>query len=466
MNREKIIGFAFGPIVSALMGLITVPLIAWNFNAEDIGRMSVFQVAMSFFLLFSVLGLDQAYVREYHEVKDKQQLFLMCFLPGLCLFVAICIPSIYFANNVSLFMYEIDNPVLIWITLLVFLISYVTRFLSLILRMEERGWAYSISQVFPKIIQLLMLCLLATLTFTKEFIHLQLITLISMLGVVVFYGWYTKNEWIGAFSKKIDKNQIHNLLKFGAPLVISGLSFWGLTAVSTLALKGMSTLEELAVYSIANSFAAVGVIFQSVFTVVWAPTVYKWLSQGIDMSIVDKIARQALAVVCLIIAITGGFSWILDYFLPSEYGGVKSILLCMLIQPLFYTMSEITCVGIAIRRRTSYMIGIVFAAMLTNWILCYFLIPISGASGAAVANAIAFTVFFTLRTEVSARIWRCFARKELYCFATVTVVLVIANTFISEISISVLSTAWGLFFIFTLYYFKDSLREIKNSIAY
>lgn len=103
-------------------------------------------------------------------------------------------------------------------------------------------------------------------------------------------------------------------------------------------------------------------------------------------------------------------------------------------------------------------------AMLTNWVLCYLLVPISGASGAAIANAISFTVFFALRTEISARIWRGFERKELYCIATITVCCVIGNAFFAEILEPFLASGWALIFIFLIYYFNDSLRGIKAAI--
>ena len=76
MQLKSLIGFAVGPIGSALIGLITVPVVAWSFTPADVGRLNVFQLAISFALLFSVLGLDQAYVREYHEVEGRPRLLL------------------------------------------------------------------------------------------------------------------------------------------------------------------------------------------------------------------------------------------------------------------------------------------------------------------------------------------------------------------------------------------------------
>ncbi len=460
MNRKKIIGFAFGPIASALLGLLTVPFIAWNFNPEDVGRMNIFQVAVSLFLLLTVLGLDQAYVREYHEAKNKQQLLLASFIPGFLLLVFISIPTCFYASELSLFLYRSNDPFLYWITLVVFFISYISRFMSLILRMQERGWAYSASQVLPKIMQLLLLAVLAYIEIIKEFIHLQLITLGALFSVMVLYSWHTRAEWLGALKQKIDLAQVKSLLHFGTPLIFSGLAFWGLTATSTVAIQSLSTLEELAIYSVANSFAAVGVVFQSIFTVVWAPTVYKWVSEGVDMAIVDKIAMQALAVVCAIIGITGSFTWVIDYFLPKHYGEVKYILLCMLIQPLFYTLSEITCVGIAIQRKTIYNVGIVMVAMLVNWMMSYLLVPLYGAAGAAIANSLAFFSFFVGRTEVSVMLWRKIPRIKMYFTCSTVLLFSILNISIGSEFGYQFSVIWIFASIISITLFFGELKSL------
>ena len=85
MTRNKILGYAIGPIGAALMGFITLPVITWFYSVEDIGRISMLQVVASFSALLFCLGLDQAYVREYHGHKIKPQLFKSALSPGLIL---------------------------------------------------------------------------------------------------------------------------------------------------------------------------------------------------------------------------------------------------------------------------------------------------------------------------------------------------------------------------------------------
>ena len=91
MNIKQILHFSLGPIGSAALGLITLPIVTWFFSTEDIGRLTMLQVSISFTLLLFTLGLDQAFVREYHEVGDKSPLLKATILPGFVVLVAVLI---------------------------------------------------------------------------------------------------------------------------------------------------------------------------------------------------------------------------------------------------------------------------------------------------------------------------------------------------------------------------------------
>lgn len=432
MNIKKILSFALGPLASAGFGLVIIPIMTWYFSPEDMGRMRVFQVILSFCLLFSVLGLDQAYVREYHGSKDKDRLFKACFFPGFFLLIICVLASLSFQIELTRWIFGMENFNIYKLTISCILLNYFARFQSLILRMQERGLAYSMSQVIPKLMQLVLIGIIVWSGAAPQFSLLLLILAASMATVVLVYSWNTRKELLMAFRARIDRTELHTLIKFGFPLVFSGLAYWALTATSTIMLRAQSTMAELGVYSVVSSIATVAAIFQSIFTVVWAPTVYKWVHQGVDMAKIDIIAQQALSIVCLIFAAVGTFAWMTDYLLPPLYSSIKYLLACAVAPQLLYTLSEITCIGIAITRRTTLTIWITIIALLTNILLSMYLIPDYGATGAVVSNALAYFVFFVGRTESSARVWLPFRRLKIYLYLMLVIILGILIAFLGD----------------------------------
>lgn len=423
MKPRNIFGFAAGPLTGALIGAVAIPITAWVFSPADIGRLNVFQVCLSFALLLSSLGLDSAYVREYHVVEDRSRLLASCFLPGFLVTLTVFALTVPFGSRVADGLYSIADPRLYVVTALAFVANFISRFLSLILRMQERGWAYSASQILPKLLSLILIGCVALLGVDTNFSLLQIITFVSILFVMFTYAWNTRRDWVQLFQLSLRRTDVTSLLAYGFPLALSGLAYWGLTATSTFALRHWSTLEELAIFSVTSSFAGAAVIFQSIFATIWAPTVYKWVAQGVDMKKVDDVARHALLVVCLIFIGVGLFSWLVDYVLPAHYHGVKYLLAAAVAPPLLYTLSEITTVGIGISRRTSWTIWITLAALFTNIVINWLLVPRLGAAGAVVSNGLSYFVFFLLRTEVSAALWRQFPRAKLYVLLSLMIVL-------------------------------------------
>jgi O-antigen/teichoic acid export membrane protein len=442
MNTRKILGFGLGPIASALLGLISVPVMAWGFTAEDIGRINIVNIIVSFSVLLFSLGLDQAYVREYHETRDYALLLKTCFAPGITLLLIVAVLSLMMSSELSFWFFGVSNSVYYWLTLVCILLTFTSRFLSLILRMQERALAFSMSQLIPKVVYLLLIGLIVISGLPRQFLQLQLALLASTVAVLIIYAWNTREQWRPAWSKSIDKLELTAHLRYSIPLLFSGLAYWGLTATSALMLRTLSTFRELGIYSISMSVAGVAVIVQSIFTVVWAPVVYRWVADGADMSRVDRVARQALALVVGVFWIFGVFSWLIDYLLPAQYFAVKYLVLCSIAQPLLYTLSEVTCVGITITRRTMLSFWSTLVALLVNFGLNLLLVPGFGASGAVVANAIAFLVFFVARTESSVMVWRPLPRIKLYLFTGAAVTMSVVTVLLGPVTRLPISFIW------------------------
>lgn len=427
MNIRTVLAFALGPIVTAGLGLVTVPVIAWVFPPADVGRLNIVQIAVSFGVLLFNLGLDRAYVREYHEWSDRGALLKACFAPGFALMLLAVLVTMPIDQRLATWLFGLGHIAYYWTLVACVVASFISRFLSLILRMQDRGMAFSASQILPKVILLLAVAVLALPAFSRTFGALEMAYLASLLSVLLVYSWNTWREWLPALRAPVRREQIRGLLDYGVPLIFAGVAYWGLDATSTLALRSLSTLPELAIYSVSMSFAGVGVVFQTIFSVLWAPMVYKWVAHGVDMRRVDRVAHQALAVVCAIWVLSGALSWLIDFVLPAHYFQVKYLMLCCIGEPLLYTLSEVTCVGIGITRRSMLSLCSTIAGLVVNVAVSVWLVPGHGAAGAVVANAIAFLVFFVARTEASAHVWRPFPRARLYAFVTAGVGLSIAT---------------------------------------
>jgi len=447
-------------MMGAVLGFITLPIIAWHFSASDIGKMALLNTVISFSILFFSFGLDQAYIRYFHQAENKAELFTTVLIPG---FIFLIILSVIFLSNqniVSKVIFEESSFVLSFFVILMVISSFLSRFLSLILRMNEKGIAYSMSQIFPKIFLILIVLYYMVNNFEKNFYYLILGYLIANILVCSIYTWNTRKFWFSRKMNLVNFDLLKEMLVFSYPLILGGVAFWGLISVDKLMLKQFSDYNQLGLYSVSVSFAAIATILQSVFSIIWSPIVYKWAEKEVDLNRVNQINRYILLAVVLIFSFVGCFSWLLKYILPYEYYLVQSILLPCLGYPLFYTLSETTVIGIGITKRTIYSMLSTLLALFLNIILCFLLIPKYGAIGAAISTCIAFWFFLIFRTEFSIYVWKKMPRLVMYSWTIWLLICAIINALFGELYSNFILYIWLLTLLFALLFFKNEVFYI------
>jgi O-antigen/teichoic acid export membrane protein len=414
MNVTKVLAFSIGPIGASLLGLVTLPIIAWFFAPEDLGRLSMLQVVISFSVLLFTLGLDQAYVREFHEVDSKTGLLKAVVMPGLLLLVLVTFTILLLNWPVSKLLFDIDSFLLTVLVFFSIFVSFFSRFLGLILRMQERGLAYSMSQLLPKLFLLIIVLCYVYFDVEPRFHNLMIANALALMVVLLVFAWNTRKIWVLVFSTQIRKAKLNEMLMYSIPLVGSAIAYWGLTSMDKVFLRALVGFDELAIYAIAVTFAGAALVFQAIFSTVWAPTVYKWAAEGVDPKKIKNIIDYVtLGIVC-IWALAGMFSWLLAYILPPTYRSVPYILLAAMANPLLYTLAQATGIGVGIKRKTMFTLIAAISALIVNALGNWYLIPSYGAAGAALASAIAFMIFFIIRTESSAALWIRFDNKRMY----------------------------------------------------
>lgn len=467
MNIKKVAGYAIGPVGSGLLGLISLPIITWFYSVEDIGRISMLQIFMSFSILFFCLGLDQAYIREYHEAKNKPALLKVVFLPSLGLSIlAFLLLVIYDLEIVSKWLYEIPSSYLSIITILCFIVALASRFLSLVLRMQERSFAFSMSQLLPKMIFILIIVNTVWLGFERNTYSLITANVTSVILAFLVFLWNTKSEWLLALKEKININELKTAFSFGWPLVFGGLASWGLNVMDRLFLRHFSNFTELGIYSITMSVAIVVTIFSSIFNTIWSPMVYKWMSEGkFDYEKIDVILEYLVTIIYFFIVLTNLFSWLIPYFLPEQYSNIQYLIALCILGPLLYTLSEVTGIGIAVVRKTKLSMLCAIVAMVSSAILNYFLVPQLGASGAAISTAIAFLVFFSLRTIIAALVWR--KKFHLKIFVIMITLLILSSlSLLWENFRGEIYFVWiGMLFL-GVYFFKKNIKYFFTKFSY
>lgn len=465
MNRRTLLGFAVGPVGAAALSMISLPVMTWIFPPEAIGKLSMLQVAIQFSTLLFCLGFDQAYVREYHESISKHALFLNATVPGVLLMLVTLSALLLVAPmGLAQVLYGYLSVEASLMTAACLVVAYVSRFLSLILRMENRGLAFSMSQLLGKLLLLVMVLMYARLPVARTFELLLVAQAVALLLTLLVFSWNARREWLPALRARLRVPVFRRLFSFGWPLVFGGLASWGLATLDRIFLRSMSSYDQLAVYSVSASIASGVTIFSGVFNIIWAPMVFKWVADNVDLSRVELIAKQVSSIMLMLVCIAGGCSWLLQYLLPASYQESVYLIVGCMIAPMFYTLSEVTGIGITVSRRTGFALMASLSAVLLNTVLCLILVPQIGATGAMIATAAAFWLFFVLRTEFSAAIWRQIERKRIHTYGLLALVASVSYGVLGRIDPGGAIIAWWAALAVVVYADRHVLRSIWSAV--
>lgn len=465
MEKKKIFYFALGPVLTGVLSSLSMPITAWLFQRDDVGRLAMLQIVCSFATLFFSLGLDQGFVREYHESKSKSSLLYVTFIPSFGALICFLILVVFFIPNLSFLMYEKNDSTLLWLTIATIIVFFVTRFFSLVTRMREDAFCYSFVQFFPKLIFLLTIFVFWKSSMAQELNSLFVAHFLGLAVTLMVLMWFIRTDLQQITKAKFDWKFLKSLLAYGFPLIWGGAAFWGLSAISRVLLKSYGNYSELGLYSVALGIASAASLLQGVFSIIWAPTVYKWAARGENLDIIDSVTEYCIFFVVMVFSFFGLFSWVLPYFLPPEYYDVQFLLVACLGQPLLYALSEVTVVGINLAKKTVYAMLAPVIAVFVNYFFCVYLIPRFGGRGAAYSTFIAFVVFFVARTEGSSYVWRNFPRRKMYFFVSLIVLATSFSVFCAPKYFYFNLVLWVIFMFFSVFSFRHIIFSLMKNIS-
>ena len=448
--------------MAAAIGLVTVPLVTYFISPEEYGRCGMFTLAQSIISIVVYLGMDQAFVREFHESKDIRRLLVnsmslpICFALIISGFIAV-VPRFF-----SVLLFDTPNEIAV-----VYAISLLPTFMVLQhfgllkIRMEEKGLKYSLLTILLKVITLFLTVFFFVL-YEKSFRSAVYAVIFAEIITSIIVA-LTALKKISFFSTKRDKKLINKMLRFGVPLIPAGLLTWLLTSADKIMLRTMCSYTELGLYTGAYKIVSILGIVQTCFTLIWTPVAYRWYESkqpNEQFSLVNDVVSFAMTLGCILILLCKELIALVlgPNFLESIY-----IFPFLMLYPIMYTMSETTACGIGFMRKTEYNIFLSILSGGSNIILNLILIPILGGRGAAIATGLSYIIFFWGRTLISRKLWYKFSLIWYVEYS----LLVIANCLVHSFVIGPLPYFVSAVTIFILLPNAYGIRiKIKKDFVY
>jgi O-antigen/teichoic acid export membrane protein len=396
---KRLINFSLGTWISFLMSMLFAPVSTFLIMPVEYGKYALFIVAQNLLVLLLGLGLQQSQIRFFHE-RDPRQILGMNMLVTAGFFALLFPIMLVLHNKLNFFITE--GSFVGWgVVVMLGFISLLTTINTLgfnYLRMNHEALKFSFIQIATQVVNYTLFFAYIYLVGANFHAFLSASLLSTMFQFCMIYFIHPKLGYIfSGFSW--DKKLFRESLAFGLPFIPVFAIDYLFSYSDRYFLRFFGDLSTLGVYSIALRFSYAFTILQTGFHTYWVPFSMQRFSQNPDERGFYKDIFQVLnfsLLLILLLVVLG--KDLIALVIEEQFYGVIRYFPFLFFVPIYYTLSEVTFVGINFSKKTSLHMIINLVTLGCNAFLAFLFIPRWGPAGAAMSCGLTYLCFFLLRS--------------------------------------------------------------------
>lgn len=386
-----------------------LPIITRFLLPDEYGVYVTFQTLLSFFVPFLSLGTDASIIISYFKLSYEKfkQYFFNSFIVFLLLSVLVFFVFYFFSPQISDFV-NFPADWLIWVFAGCFF-QYINDLNSNLWQSFRQPHKYGFFKISYTILKngLNLFFVISLGLSWKGLVYSQVITAIifSLISLSIFI----KRNY---FNFHFNKNYIKDSLHYGIPLSLHNLGAWGADLASRLILNSMVGIAATGEFGAGATLGMVVSLIQDSFNRAFAPYLFEKLKNPtaeIKKSLVKKTYLYYILIFIAagIIGTAGSFA--ASTILGAKYKNSGQFIIWISFAYAFTGLYKMHVNYIFYEKKSRLLMIITLISGTVNILLCYILIKINGAIGAAQAfllsNIISYFVTFYISNRLIPMPW-------------------------------------------------------------
>lgn len=443
--------YLLGNLFDKAIIFLTIPIFTRLMPSSDFGIVNTYLSWVTILTVVVGLSLGNTIRSAYLDFKDDfEQYISSIFFLSLLNFVFISSIIIFIS---FLFIEQIDIVLVVFCLLQAFMI-FVINSISIKYMMSMDYIKKTLLLALPNIIitglSVIFLMNVEDEKYLGRIIPYVIVT--SIFGSYFLVKYFVKGKKF--FNKKYWKYAIGLSL----PLIFHSLSITILNVSDRTMITAFRSASETGIYSLAYSFSMIALVVTTSLGSVWIPWFNRKM-QNDERDIINenvKLYIEIIVVVMLAILLVG--PELLVMMAPEEYWSGKFLIAPILLASFFIFLCSIS-VDLEYYYKSTKVIAInTMIAASINLLLNYFLIPKSGAMGAAFATVIAYIISFVIHYYAARKLDNKLFPYKIY-IKPILIMIVAIN--ISYILMDYVIIRWLLTIVGFTIYVLVSFRKQK-----
>jgi O-antigen/teichoic acid export membrane protein len=401
--------YGLGSVLAKAIGFLLLPLYTRYLSPDDYGVLEILDLTMSLIGMFMNMGMTASVLRYYNNAPSaeaKRRVISTAFwfvtVTGALLWLAAMVA----ARPLSTLLFNANVPSgYFLLSFTSFTLGYIINIPSTYVQAKEKSGVLVIADT---------VCLGSLLGLNIYFVVFLKIGLAGILlsplitgalRILVFGVWTVRNNGLG-----FEWPRLREMLRFGAPLVLSNLAMFTLNFSDRFFLKQFGSLGEVGVYSVAYKFGfMLNLAIIQPFCLMWQVRMYiidklEDRSEVFQRIFILYAALLVFAALCLSVMSPEIVRLMLDRRFAAA-GSVIPVIACAYV---VYGVGYFFQTGLLMSGRTTAIGALSAAAASGNLALNFWLVRRYGMQGAAWATVLGILIIAIGSCVCS---WREFTRR-------------------------------------------------------
>lgn len=384
-------GYSSVSWISAIIGLIAMPVISRSFSAEDIGQINLLISTSSILYIIGLFGFDQSYIRffyDYHDAQTSWRLLLVCLMSSLSITLVLLGLCVVFRDDISPIIATSISPDFVVGAIAAVVVTQISlRYTVSLFRLNDSLPLFALFTIINTAYIKFGFIVGEGVSGAFKSLILEgcLLAVVSALIIIVK----------GRDGSVTHREGIYNLpyrplVAYGAPLMPAMLLSTVNGYIPVTLLRLSMGFDSAGVYSMVVTLASAVNLLSSGINTFWPPFVFENYKSKQD--IIQSFHRfVVLAAYSLGVLLIGARS-LIPLILGEAYSAATILFPLLVISPIFYVIGETTGIGLQIEKKSGMYFFINASGVIVNILLAVVLIPMFGLIGAGVSTAFAATI--------------------------------------------------------------------------
>ncbi len=396
LGKQSLV-YGFGHILSRLATFLLLPLYTNKFTPSEYGIIALFYTIVPLLNIIVRYGMGAAFLKNYvmSNGKDKVTVFTNVLSSLIFTGIPFLIITYLFKDNISQIFFGITEPSYIVIMSLIIFFDSLSCIPMLGYRAENKPNTFIIFSMLNALINM-TLNFIFVLTFKMNIKGVFLGNLAASLVLFILVLPFI----IKRFDlKHLSKDRWRVIVEFAIPFLPAGLFAMLMEVADRYILKILTNLETVGIYSAGYKVGVLMLLIANAFNMGWQPYFLGKKADFYNGDLYPKIITIVLSIL--------GFFWLGLLFFVDDLMSIKvfgvsffgpefikslEIIPVVALSYFFYGFYLLQTPGMFLKNLPKYAAWTRLIGAITNIFLCFFLIPMYGAMGAAYSTCISFMV--------------------------------------------------------------------------